>query len=129
MIIKIDFAAETSIYTQLKNQIVIGIAAGQLSAGEALPSIRQLAGDIGINMHTVNKAYQQLKAEGYLVTHRRSGVIVNNSENMRDPSFYEILDPILKPLIAEAVCKGLSEAQFIKICEESYRTFDKGGLQ
>jgi GntR family transcriptional regulator len=127
MIIQIDFAAETSIYTQLKNQIVMGIAAGELAPGEALPSIRQLAGDIGINMHTVNKAYQQLKTEGYLVTHKRSGVIVNAPEKMVDPGFAQILDPVLRPLIAEAVCKGLSEAQLTDLCKTVYRHFNKGG--
>ena len=56
MVLKIDFNSEEAIYIQLRNQIVIGIATSQIEDGQALPSVRQLADHIGINMHTVNKA-------------------------------------------------------------------------
>ena len=56
MIIKIDFNSEEAIYTQLCNQIIVGIATAELCEGDSLPSVRQLAEEIGINMHTVNKA-------------------------------------------------------------------------
>lgn len=56
MVIEIDFNSEEALYLQLRNQIILGIATSRLREGEALPSIRQLADDIGINMHTVNKA-------------------------------------------------------------------------
>lgn len=54
------------IYVQLRNQIVTGIGKGKLKAGDSLPTIRQMASDIGINTMTVNKAYQLLKAEGFI---------------------------------------------------------------
>ena len=57
MIIEIDFNSDEAIYIQLRNQIIMGIATSQLVAGDSLPSVRQLADHIGINMHTVNKAY------------------------------------------------------------------------
>lgn len=57
MIVEIDFNSDEAIYIQLRNQIIIGIATERLREGETLPSVRQLADDIGINMHTVNKAY------------------------------------------------------------------------
>ena len=60
MIIEIDFNSEEAIYMQLRNQIVLGIATAQLSEGDSLPSVRSLAEEIGINMHTVNKAYTVL---------------------------------------------------------------------
>src|SRR5690625_1715639 len=65
MFIQLDFESDLPIYEQLKNEIIIGIAKKQLLPGERLPSVRALASDIGINLHTVNKAYQQLKQEGY----------------------------------------------------------------
>ena len=61
MIVEIDFNSDEAIYIQLRNQIIIGIATERLREGETLPSVRQLADDIGINMHTVNKAYSVLK--------------------------------------------------------------------
>ena len=54
MVIKIDFQSEEALYMQLRNQIILGIATSVILEGDSLPSVRQLAGDIGINMHTVN---------------------------------------------------------------------------
>ena len=66
MIVEIDFNSEEALYIQLINQIIIGIATDQIREGDTLPSVRQLADNIGINMHTVNKAYSVLKQEGFL---------------------------------------------------------------
>ena len=71
MIIKIDFESEEAIYIQLRNQIIMGIATDRIREGDSLPSVRQLAENIGINMHTVNKAYAVLKQEGYIKLDRR----------------------------------------------------------
>ena len=72
-----DFESKTPIYQQLRNQIVVGIAEGKLKAGEKLPTIRALADESGINMMTVSKAYQMLNNEGYIVTDRRKGTLIN----------------------------------------------------
>ena len=66
MIIEIDFNSEEAIYLQLRNQIILGIATSQYQEGDTLPSVRSLADQIGINMHTVNKAYTVLKNEGFV---------------------------------------------------------------
>ena len=71
MIVEIDFNSEEALYIQLINQIIIGIATDQIREGDTLPSVRQLADNIGINMHTVNKAYSVLKQEGFLRVDRR----------------------------------------------------------
>ena len=65
MILKLDFQSETPIYQQICNQIILWISTGMLKPGERLPTVRGLAEEAGINSMTVNKAYQQLKAEGY----------------------------------------------------------------
>ena len=57
MVIEIDFNSDEAIYMQVRNQIIIGIATSRLQEGDVLPSVRQMANQIGINMHTVNKAY------------------------------------------------------------------------
>lgn len=64
MLVRIDFSSDEAFYVQLKNQIIMGIATSEIREGESLPSVRDLAEDIGINMHTVNKAYSILKQEG-----------------------------------------------------------------
>ena len=63
MILRIDFNSDEALYIQLRNQIIMGIATGELREGDALPSVRQLADHISINMHTVNKAYSVLRQE------------------------------------------------------------------
>ena len=75
MVIKIDFQSSEALYIQLRNQIILGIATSRIQEGDALPSVRQLAEDIGINMHTVNKAYAVLRQEGFLTIDRRRGAV------------------------------------------------------
>lgn len=76
MFIHIDQGGQTPIYRQLRDQIVAGIASGELSPGDQLPSVRALGTDLGINLHTVNKAYALLRDEGHLVMRGRLGARV-----------------------------------------------------
>lgn len=76
MVIEIDFNSDEAIYVQLMNQIIMGIATSRLQEGDTLPSVRQLADTIGINMHTVNKAYSLLRQEGFVTIDRRRGAII-----------------------------------------------------
>ena len=77
MIIKIDFNSDEAIYMQITNQIIMGIAKRQICDGDQLPSIRNMADEIGINMHTVNKAYTVLRQAGYVKLDRRRGAVVS----------------------------------------------------
>jgi DNA-binding transcriptional regulator YhcF (GntR family) len=61
MILEIDFNSDEAIYIQLRNQIIQGIAREEFQEGQSLPSVRQLAQVLGVNMHTVNKAYAILR--------------------------------------------------------------------
>ena len=81
MFIKIDFNSEEALYIQLRNQIIWGIAMEEIRNGDSLPSVRQLAEHIGINMHTVNKAYSVLKEEGFVKVDRRKGAIISIDMN------------------------------------------------
>ena len=71
MLLHLEFESNIPIYKQISNQIVVGIAKGDLVEGEELPSVRQMASDIGINMHTVNKAYGILKQAGWVTIYRK----------------------------------------------------------
>ncbi len=126
MIIKIDFESEVPIYVQIKDQIVEGIASGSFAEGETLPSVRQFAKDIGVNMHTINKAYTLLKNDGFVVVHKRKGVVINKLSQMSKPDFLKEIPNIIKPLIAEAYCRGIKEKDFIEGCKKIYLAFNKG---
>ena len=75
-LLEIDFNSEEAIYMQLRNQIILGIATSRLQDGDTLPSVRQMAECIGINMHTVNKAYSLLRQEGFVSIDRRKGAVI-----------------------------------------------------
>ena len=68
------------LYMQIRSQIIAGIARGDLTAGDALPSVRRLASDLGINLHTVNKAYAVLRDEGYIVVRGRAGAFIAGAQ-------------------------------------------------
>ena len=83
MVIEIDFSSDEAIYIQLTNQIIMGIATARLQEGDTLPSVRQLADTVGINMHTVNKAYSLLRQEGFVTIDRRKGAVISIDVNKR----------------------------------------------
>ena len=118
MIIKIDFESEEAIYIQLRNQIIMGIATDRIREGDSLPSVRQLAENIGINMHTVNKAYAVLKQEGYIKLDRRRGaVIALDIDKLRS---IEHLREELSVLLARSVCKNVSREEVHALVDEIY---------
>ncbi|WP_442602985.1 GntR family transcriptional regulator [Paenibacillus sp. KN14-4R] len=122
MIIQLDLQSETPIYAQLVNQIMEGIASGQLKPGDPLPSVRSLAADIGINLHTVNKAYTLLKADGFIQIHRQKGVVIQpDSMPGVTKEYEEKLQQELRPIIAEAICRTMSVEQLQEIVSEMYQ--------
>lgn len=126
MIIELDMNSSTPIYVQLRNQIVMGIGRGELKLGESLPTVRQLAQDIGVNTMTVNKAYQILKTEGYIKIDRRHGAIVSDNIDM-DIVFREKHENELELLLAEAAINGMDKRDFLSMCNEIYSKIKVSG--
>ena len=121
MIIEIDFNSEEALYLQLCNQIIMGIAASRFQEGDALPSVRQLADSIGINMHTVNKAYTVLKQEGYVkVDRRRGAVIAVDADRIRT---LEEIKEALQVILAKSSCKNISKEEIHELIEEIYEDY------
>ena len=114
MILKLNFESEIPIYVQLRNQIVMAIAHGDLTQGEKLPTIRNLAEDLGINNMTVNKAYAMLKQEGFISIDRRHGAKVNPILTP-DFEFKEKLEDDLSLVISEAEIRGMKKDEFISL--------------
>lgn len=124
MILNIDFNSDEAIYIQLCNQIIIGIATENIREGDPLPSVRQLADHIGINMHTVNKAYTVLKQEGFVKLDRRKGaVIALDVDKMR------VLDEMRRDLgvvLARGICKNVTCEEVHQLVDEIFSVFSKG---
>ncbi len=77
--VHIDSESRVPIYAQIVEQIKAQIAAGQLTPGDQLPTIRQLATDLRINFNTVVRAYLELESEGLISTQRGRGTFVADS--------------------------------------------------
>ena len=128
MIIKLDFQSEIPIYQQLYQEIVKGIATKTLLPGDPLPSVRVLSSDLGINLHTVNKTYNLLKQEGYLQVHRQKGVEINpDGMPGLTPDFNNKLDENLRPVIAEAMVRGMTKDQFLTLCNTIFNDYEQTG--
>lgn len=125
MIVRIDFNSDEALYIQLRNQIILGIANSQIREGDNLPSVRELAEDIGINMHTVNKAYTILKQEGYLKLDRRKGAVIAIDIDKYKATL-EMMNE-MKVVIAKAICRNMSCDEIHDIIDEIYREY--GGCQ
>ncbi|MCQ2491670.1 MAG: GntR family transcriptional regulator [Lachnospiraceae bacterium] len=123
MIIEIDFNSEEAIYIQLCNQIVMGIATTKLRPGDSLPSVRQMADMLGVNMHTVNKAYSILKQDGYLSLDRRRGAVVSVSTREKLMEMQEF-QRRLQIMMAQAYCKDLTRDEMHRIVDYWYDQFE-----
>ncbi len=121
MLISIDFNSDEALYMQLRNQIIVGIATEMLKEGETLPSVRQLADNIGINMHTVNKAYSVLRQEGFVKLDRRKGAVIS-----LDIDKLKAIDEMtrdMRVVIAKAICKNISREEAHRVIDSIYSEY------
>ncbi len=121
MIVRIDFNSEEAIYIQLRNQIILGIANSEFKEGDNLPSVRELAENIGINMHTVNKAYTILKQEGYLKLDRRKGAVIS-VEADKCKAMMDMMN-VLQVVLAEAYCKNITKEEVHEAVDNIFNEF------
>jgi DNA-binding transcriptional regulator YhcF (GntR family) len=119
VIIQINTTSSTPIYVQLRNQIVMGIGRGDLKIGEGLPTVRQMAQDIGVNTLTVQKAYEILKNEGYIEIDRRLGAKISPKADAGE-QFAEKVESQLTLLITESSLKGMTRDDFMSMCSNVY---------
>ena len=122
MYIQIDFNSENALYMQLRDQIIMGIATRTLHEGDALPSVRQLAETIGINMHTVNKAYSVLRQEGFIRLDRRKGaVIAIDADKIRAVAE---LQEVLKVTLAKGYRKNITREEVHALVNDIFDEFE-----
>ncbi|MBM7702334.1 GntR family transcriptional regulator [Metabacillus iocasae] len=110
MYIQIEPESNIPIYEQVRNSIMEGIVRGDVKPGDVLPSVRSLAGDLGVNMHTVNKSYHELERKGVIRIVPKSGAVICE-RHVGDVPTERVaeLSQDLRPLIVEALVAGMSE--------------------
>lgn len=116
MVYFIDENSDEAFYMQLRNQIILAIANATIRDGDSLPSVRDMAEEIGINMHTVNKAYAMLKSEGYLKLDRRRGAVI--SVDIDKLEALARLKDQLRVAVAQAVCKDVTPEEIHGMVDE-----------
>ena len=123
MLIEIDFNSDEAFYVQLQNQIIMGIAMNLIQEGASLPSVRQLANTVGINMHTVNKAYSILKQEGFIQLDRRRGAVI--AIDMDQARALIEMKEQLRVLLARGRCKNISKEEVHALVDEIYEEYGR----
>lgn len=123
MILNLDFNSDKPIYIQIREEVIKSIANGELEIYESLPSVRSLADEIGINLHTVSKAYNLLKDEGYISIDRRKGAVINNLPIDKDINNFNQIKDQIELLVAESYLKGIYKSEFIDLCENYFEKY------
>lgn len=118
MLIEIDFNSDEAIYIQVRNQIILGIATAEIREGDPLPSVRQMAQAVGINMHTVNKAYSLLRQEGFIQLDRRKGAVV--ALDIDKIKAVEEMKQQLRIVLAQGRCKAISREEVHELVDEIF---------
>ena len=126
MIIEVDFNSDEAIYVQLCNQIILGIATSVIREGDSLPSVRQLVDTIGVNMHTVNKAYSVLKREGYISLDKRRGAVIAIDADKLEQ--LEEMRRELRIVLARGCCKNISRREVHDLVDEIFDEYGQPGL-
>lgn len=122
MIMTLDFASEVPIYQQIRDTFVLAIAEGTLMNGERLPTVRALAQEAGVNAMTVNKAYQLLKQEGYIITDRRNGAKVHCEGRLNEAAWQQ-MQATIRLLVAEARLGGVTRQELAAEVDQQYRSW------
>ena len=114
MYIVVNDMVDEPLYMQIRSQIIAGIARGDLTAGDALPSVRRLASDLGINLHTVNKAV--LRDEGYIVVRGRAGAFIAGAQgaNSLNEAADSQMDDVLRDLATAWRARGGTLGGFLE---------------
>lgn len=124
MVLKLDFNSDKSIYIQITEEITKAIAKGELKINESLPSVRSMAESIGVNLHTVNKAYNQLKDDGFLNIDRRKGAIVANLPMKEYSKSRKSAKNELELLTAKSYLSGMTKEEFLEISSKLFDSYE-----
>jgi GntR family transcriptional regulator len=125
--ITIDRDLGDAVYAQVAQQLRQLIASGALSSGTAIPSVRQLARDLGVSLNTVARAYRLLEAEGFLVIRDRAGVIVSAPAQTMDDAARDRLMADLRTILARLRQAGMSTDELLEVVRDEVQELGGGG--
>lgn len=125
----IDPESATAPFEQVRTQLAAAIAAGQLAAGTKLPTVRQLAADLGLAVNTVARAYRELEADAVIATHGRRGTFVR-SDVVDEPSAHSSVADTARSAAADYVHTvrriGLNSQEALRLVENAWNQGERG---
>jgi DNA-binding transcriptional regulator YhcF (GntR family) len=124
MNITIDIESERPIYRQVADEIKALIARGDLAEGMALPAVRQLAADLGVNMNTIATAYRELQNDGLLTVRHGSGAVVASRQT--SAASRDEMRKALRAVLAEMILSGMRRAEIVVAVTDELRGLTKG---
>ena len=127
--ITIDRQQEEPVYGQVAHQVRQLIASGALSPGMTLPSVRRLAGDLGVNLNTIARAYRMLESEGFLVIRGRSGVKVSAPAEVFEHSAHAKLLEEMRTTLVRLRQAGVTRAELLGIVRRELLALDNSGTE
>ena len=128
MFITIDADEKRPLYQQIVDGVKALIASGDLREGMTLPSVRQVAGDLGVNLNTIAIAYRQLQDEGFLTVRHGAGAVVS-SRRGHEVEEDELRKP-LRTLLTELILAGLSDREILAAVKQELESLrQKGRIQ
>ncbi len=125
MFITVDFEDKRPIYQQVVDGVKALIASGELREGMALPSVRQVAGDLGVNLNTVANAYRQLQEEGFLKVRHGSGAVVSSRRG--SSAEQKEARKTLRTVITQLVLTGYSNEGIADLVRQELASLQKKG--
>jgi GntR family transcriptional regulator len=115
---RLDLHTGVPVYRQLIDQVMLGIAAGTLSTGDQLPTVRQLAVDLSVNPNTVARAYRELEIRGVLQTQQGSGTFIGDKKpSMSEAERQRHLDQLVGDFLARAAGAGFTVKELLQTIE------------
>ena len=124
--LSIDRRNEAPVYEQVADQVRRLVASGTLDPGTALPSVRQLAGDLGVNLNTIARAYRLLENEGFLVIRDRAGVEVAAPTDKLDRSARARLLDQLRATLARLRQAGMAPEELLLVVQREVEAMGPG---
>ncbi len=116
--ITLNYRDARPIYEQVKDGLRRLIVSGAIADGEKLPSVRQLAGQLAINPNTIQRAYNELEAEGYAASVPGKGSFAVRGERAQDDARRRELSARLRETAAELRAMGVSRDEIARLCGE-----------
>jgi GntR family transcriptional regulator len=124
--VTIDRSLENPVYEQVADQVRQLIASGALGPGMGIPSVRELAGDLGVNLNTIARAYRLLEGEGFLMIRNRAGVTVAARAEGIDHSARDKLLDQMRATLARLRQAGMATEELSSVIQREVRAMDNG---